>query len=57
MEELTEYEKMIEGVTQLAGLMWEYYTALTEIGFSKKEALELTIEYQKNIIGMAKPKQ
>lgn len=55
MEELTDYEKLIESVNQLAALISEYHIALINKGFTKKEALQITIEYQKEILAMAKP--
>jgi len=57
VEELTDFEKLIECVSQFATLIREYYKALVESGFSKNEAMLLAVEYQKEVLGMAKPKQ
>lgn len=54
-EELTQYEKLIEGVAQLAAVVKAYYDALRESGLSHKDAMSLTIEYQKSLLGMVKP--
>lgn len=54
-EELTQYEKMIEGISQFAMLIYAYYSALIENGFSRKDALVLTIEYQRQILQSVKP--
>lgn len=53
-DELAPYEKLIEGISQLASLMRAYYEALRESGFSAQEAIFLTSEYQKVILGSAK---
>jgi hypothetical protein len=55
MEELTDFEKLIESVNQLAALVYEYYKALKEKGFSEGAALMLSADYQKEIINMSKP--
>jgi hypothetical protein len=48
--ELTDFEKLIDGMTTMAGLVIAYYNALVEGGMPKKEALTLTIEFQKAVI-------
>jgi len=50
MNELTDYEKLVEGMNQLANVVREYYNALIEKGFSDKDALVLTVEYQRSIV-------
>ena len=49
-EELTEFEKAIDSVALLAGLVKAYYDALIEQGMTKKDALYLTGEYQKQLL-------
>jgi hypothetical protein len=49
-DDLTDFEKAIEGITPLAALIAAYYNALVESGLSKKDALTLTIEYQKQML-------
>ena len=55
MNELTDYEKLVEGVAQLASLVSAYYKSLIDNGFIEKDALVLTIDYQNEIISLAKP--
>ena len=50
MSELTEYEKLIEGVSQLANTVRVYYETLIENGFSEKDALALARDYQNALI-------
>jgi len=52
MDEKTEFEKLIDGVSQLASIVKAYYDSLIESGFSKKDAILLTLEYQKSLFGM-----
>jgi len=49
-EELTDFEKAVESVALLAGLIKAYYDALIEQGMTKKDALYLTGEYQKQML-------
>lgn len=56
MDELTDYEKLLQGIYQFANLVHEYYKALRSEGFSTKEALELTISYQNEIVRLANSK-
>ena len=51
-DELTDYEKAVDAMCTLARLTRVYYETLIESGFSDKDALILTIEYQKEIITM-----
>lgn len=51
-EELTDFEKMIEGTTQFAAMIYTYYQALKDNGFPEPIALALTIEYQKEAVGV-----
>jgi len=55
MDELTDFEKLMESVNQLAVLVKAYCNALVEQGFGYEEAILLTKEYQKSIIELAKP--
>lgn len=55
MEELTDFEKLVQGVSQFATLVRAYYEALKESGFSHKDAMFLTAQYQKDVLNMAKP--
>jgi hypothetical protein len=50
MEELTEFEKNVESMNTFASLIREYYKALLESGFGDKDALMLTVEYQKSML-------
>lgn len=56
MDERTPYEQLIDGISQFAEVIRAYYNALREQGFAHKDAMLLTIEYQKEIMGMGKPK-
>lgn len=55
MDELTDFEKLIQGISQFAALVRAYYEALRESGFLHKDAMVLTTQYQKEIINMSKP--
>lgn len=48
MDELTDYEKMIENINLFAKLLRAYYEAMIENGFSEKDAMSMTMEYQRN---------
>jgi hypothetical protein len=50
VEELTDFEKNVESMGTFATLIREYYKALLESGFDNKEALMLTVEYQKSML-------
>lgn len=50
MNELTDYEKMIEAVHQIAKLMRNYYNALLEEGFDPGEAMKLALAYQNTFL-------
>jgi hypothetical protein len=54
MDELTDFEKLVQATNQFAALIRQYYKALIEQGFSETEALLMTIEYQKAAMGMSK---
>lgn len=54
-EELTPYEKMLDGVAQFATLIRTYYVSLTESGFSHDDAMVLTMDYQKELVAMMSP--
>jgi len=53
-DELTDFEKMINGISQFAALIIAYYNALIDGGLNKEQAIFLTAEYQKEIIGLNK---
>jgi hypothetical protein len=55
VDELTNYEKLIEGVNRFAMLMRSYFSALIEQGFSEDQAINLTAQYQRDMLNMAKP--
>jgi hypothetical protein len=55
MNELNDSEQLIESVNKLASIVWAYYKALIEQGFSDGDAEKLTIAYQGQIINMIKP--
>jgi hypothetical protein len=55
-DELTDYEKLIEAISNLADTVHTYYERLIENGFSPEQALSLCIQYQKDIMTMAKGK-
>ena len=55
MEELTDFEKLIESTLQLAKFVRAYYDHLLECGFSEKQAMVLATQYQKDILSMANP--
>lgn len=55
MDELTDFEKLVQGVNQFATLVRAYYDALVESGFSEKDAMVLTAQYQRDVLDMAKP--
>jgi len=52
-DELTPFERLIEGTTQLAMMLHAYHDALRENGFSEDDAMFLCTEYQKGIIAAA----
>jgi hypothetical protein len=54
MDELTDYEKLVESVHQMAGLLKAYYDALKSKGFKHYDAMLLITEYQKSILEMVK---
>ncbi len=54
MDEKTDFEKLMESVHQLAGIVRTYYELLIEKGFTAAEALKLTVEYQNAIISAAR---
>jgi hypothetical protein len=54
VEELTNFEKLIEAVGQMAAVVAQYHKALLEQGLSESDALLLTTEYQKELLNMAK---
>lgn len=53
MEELTDFEKLVESTLQLAKFVRAYYDHLLECGFSEKQAMVLATQYQKDILSMA----
>jgi len=55
VEELTDFEKLIESTLQLAKFVRAYYDHLLECGFSEKQAMVLATQYQKDILSMANP--
>lgn len=54
MDEKTDFEKLMESVHQLAGIVRTYYELLIKKGFTAAEALKLTVEYQNAIISAAR---
>ncbi len=52
-DELTPDERITEGASQLATIVWRYYDLLKEQGFSDQAAIYLTMEYQKQIMAEA----
>ncbi len=54
VDDLTNFEKLIDAISQMAAVVSAYHKALLEQGFSEENALLLTIEYQKELLGMAK---
>jgi len=54
VEELTDFEKLVQGVSQFATLVRAYYDALIESGFSHKDAMVLTVQYQKDVINISR---
>jgi hypothetical protein len=55
MNELNDFEMLIESVNKLASIVGAYYKALIEQGFSDENAIKLSVAYQGQIINMAKP--
>jgi hypothetical protein len=55
LDELTDFEKLVQGISQFAALVRAYYEALKESGFTHKDAMVLTAQYQKDVLNMAKP--
>lgn len=55
-DELTDYEKLIEGVSKVARLMRAFYSALIEENFTEAQATTLTIEYLRGILELSKSK-
>ena len=53
MDEKTDFEKMTEGVFQLALLLNKYYEALKESGVPDELAQKLVVAYQGHILGIA----
>ena len=53
-DDLTEFEKMINSISQFAALIIAYYNALIEGGMDEDQAIFLTAEYQREIIGLNK---
>lgn len=56
MDELTPFEKIMEGVNEFATVIRAYYDALINKGFTAEQALALTIEYQKGLLTLLRPK-
>ena len=54
MDELTDFEKLVESTLQLAKFVRAYYDHLLECGFTEKQAMALATQYQKDILGMAR---
>lgn len=54
MDELTNFEKLVESVNMLATLVHSYYQALRERGFSDDQAMFLVGEYQDTVLNFAK---
>jgi ketol-acid reductoisomerase len=52
MDERTDYEQTIEGISKIAELVAAYYDALFRNGIEKELAQKLTISYQQSIMQM-----
>ena len=52
MDEKTDFEKLTEGVFQLALVLSQYYRALLENNVPDELAQKLTVSYQSEIIRM-----
>ncbi len=50
MDELTDFEKMIEGSHRMAALLRALYLAFVDEGFREAEAMQLTITYIEKVI-------
>lgn len=50
MDELTDFEKMIEGSHRMASMLRNLYLAFVEQGFSESQSMQLTIEYIRSVI-------
>lgn len=57
MDEKTDFEKMTEGIYQLALLLSQYYRALLERGIPDELAQKLVIAYQGDIMKMSGKKE
>ena len=49
-DELTNFEKAIDGMTALAVAMKEYYAALIAAGFTNQEAMLMVVAYQHDLL-------
>lgn len=49
-DELTDLEKQIDGVAKITVAIRAYYVSLIENGFSKDEALQITIAWQNAMV-------
>jgi len=48
-DERTDFEKLIDGINELAVGISKYHHGLIESGISEQDALELTLQYQHEI--------
>ena len=47
-------DQAAEEIKQFAPIMWSYFNALVAQGFTRQEALELTMGYQAALVAIAK---
>ena len=52
-----EMDRIFEATGNLARLMWRYYTALRVEGFDEDTALDLTLDYQRDVFANARHHQ
>jgi len=52
-----EMDRIFEATGNLARLMWRYYTALRVEGFDEVDAIELTLDYQRDVFVNARHHQ
>jgi hypothetical protein len=43
-------DQALAATKTITRMVWNYYKGLTEAGFSKEEAFQLTMEYQKRFL-------
>ncbi len=50
MDELTDFEKMVEGSHRMAAFLMALYLAFVDEGFRENEAMQLTITYIEKVL-------